>query len=75
MYVYINNLNISSVDSRETRSRARARAGAGPKSGPKEPGVVELGLLRALLPCAIASLRVKSLPGSLGAAKPHRRFL
>lgn len=75
MYVYINKLNISSVDSKETRSRARARAGTGPKSGPKKPGVVELGLLRALLPCAMAPLRVKSLSGLLGAAESHKRFL
>lgn len=61
IYVYINCLNISLVNSR----RAWVRARVGPKSGLKESKIVEPGLLGASLTCTIGLLRAKSLIGLL----------
>lgn len=56
IYVYINCLNNFSIN-----SKVRVRAGTSPKSRLKNPRIVKIGILRALLPCIVTSLRAKNL--------------
>ena len=67
-------MNIFLVNGRRDKAKAGARAEASPKSRPGEPKITELYLLEALSPYVIASLRVKSLFGLLGATKLYRGF-
>lgn len=71
MYVYINCLNISSVNSGKTDTRAGVKV----EARAKNLELVELDALEALLPWAIALLGAKSLLGSLKKAKSCKKFL
>ncbi len=77
MYIYMNCLNISLVDSRGGRTRAGVGIGAGTglKSGSKEPEVVEPDLLGVLSSCTILPLGVESLSSLLGATELCEKFL
>lgn len=66
MYVYINCLNISSIDNRRVWAGARAGTRVGVKAGAQarakvgKPGVMEPGWLETLLPWPVTPLGVES---------------
>ena len=67
IYIYLNVLNISSVD------RGRVGTGSGsekPEAGLGEPKVAVSSALAGSFPLAVAPLGAESLSGSLGTAEP-----
>lgn len=53
------------------RIRARSRSKVGPKSRFEKPEITKPGVLEVSLPCAMALLKVKSLPSLLEAIEPR----
>lgn len=71
MYIFMNCLNSYLVDS---ITKAGARARTNPESRFKELRIVEPNIFRALLPYAIAQLKVEILSSSLRIIKPRERL-